>query len=277
MDGRLQKVKVKTTLMVTEVIPMMDSHPLTFFRHLYDCYLVPVPSLSHSHWLQLRSKGTQSPEPLIIRTKGSARPTATMPWLSFVADGDEVNVHYHGESTMMAPHDRPSSPACSPSASPSLSSHSAQLTAPSTAPSHTEVGRESQRSNDVTVTLAALPPSLPRVGSDPPTSSVEHLTDNPSVPAATPLPPSQITGSKGDKLSHYEGWTKTVLRKAMRGYEGRLGAINMCPEEATQSSWAQEEWRIQFESDEQPIKLSDEMLKLVFHTFLFKYFCWRFF
>ncbi|PBK94483.1 hypothetical protein ARMGADRAFT_1029562 [Armillaria gallica] len=140
---------------------------------------------------------------------------------------------------------------------------SAQLTAPPTAPSHTEVGRESQRSNNATATLAAPPPSLPRVGSDPPTSSVEYLTDNPSVPAATPLPPSQITGSKGDKLSHYEGRTKTLLRKAMRGYEGRLGAINMCPEEATQSSWAQEEWRIQFESDEQPIKLSDKMLKLI--------------
>ncbi len=125
----------------------------------------------------------------------------------------------------------------------------------------------------MTVTLVAPPPSLPCVGSDPPTSSVEHLTDNRSVPAATTLPPSQITGSKGDKLSHYEGQMKTVLHKAMHGYEGSLGAINMCPEEATQSSWAQEEWCIQFESDEQPIKLSDEMLKLVFHTFLFKYFC----
>ncbi|PBK90601.1 hypothetical protein ARMGADRAFT_1111965 [Armillaria gallica] len=140
---------------------------------------------------------------------------------------------------------------------------SAQLMAPPTAPSHTEVGRESQCSNDVTVTLVALPPSLPRVGSDPPMSSVEHLTDNPSVPAAMPLPSSQITGSKGDKLSHYEGWTKTLLHKAMHGYEGHLGAINMCPEEAMQSSWAQEEWRIQFESNEQPIKLSDEMLKLI--------------
>ncbi|KAK0439823.1 hypothetical protein EV421DRAFT_1963923 [Armillaria borealis] len=219
-------------------------------------------SSSHFFPTSLHSKGTQSPEPLIIRTKGAARPTATIPRLSFVSDGDEVNVRYHGESTMMAPYDRRSSPAHSPSASPSLSSHSARPTAPPIAPSHTQVGRESQHSDDTTATLAAVAPSPP-VGSDPPTSSVAHPTDNPSVPAATPLPPSQITGSKGDKLSHYKGRTKTVLRKAIRGYEGRLGAINMCPEEDMQSSWAQEEWRIRFESDEQLIKLSDEMLKLI--------------
>lgn len=175
----------------------------------------------------LRSKGTQSPEPLVIRTKGTARPMVTIPRLSFVPDGDEVSVRYHGESTMVAQaYDRHSSPACASSAS---------------------------------LSAARSPP----VSLDPPTSSMAHPMDNSSVPAATPLPPSQIAGSKGDKLSHYEGRTKTALRKAMRGYEGCLGAINMCPEEDTQSRWAQEEWRIRFESDEQPIKLSDEMLKLI--------------
>ncbi|KAK0458646.1 uncharacterized protein EV420DRAFT_369091 [Desarmillaria tabescens] len=161
---------------------------------------------------------------------------------------------------MMTSHDHHSSPPRLPSASPSSSSHSALLTTPP----HTQVtGGESQHSDDVTATPAAPPPSLPPVGSDPLTSSTTPLTNNPSAPAATPLPPSQITGSKGDKLSHYEGWTKTALRKAMRGYEGRLGAISMCPDEDMQSSWAQEEWRIRFDSDEQPIKLSDEMLKLI--------------
>ncbi|KAK0226866.1 hypothetical protein EDD85DRAFT_958660 [Armillaria nabsnona] len=139
-----------------------------------------------------------------------------------------------------------------------------RLSAPLTAPPCAQVtSTESQRSDNVTATPAALLPPSPPVSSDPPTSSTTPPMDNLSVPAATPLTPSQITGSKGDKLSHYEGRTKTALRKAMRGYEGRLGAINMCPDEDTQSSWAQEEWRIQFESDEQPIKLSDEMLKLI--------------
>ncbi|KAK0184294.1 hypothetical protein F5146DRAFT_1006564 [Armillaria mellea] len=70
-----------------------------------------------------------------------------------------------------------------------------------------------------------------------------------------------------DELKDLLDWWNEIfpdaLHKAMHGYEGHLGAINMCPEEDTQSCWAQEEWCIQFESDEQPIKLSDEMLKLI--------------
>ncbi len=184
-------------------------------------------------------------------------------------DGDEVNIRYHVESTMITPRDHRSSPPHSPSAPPSASSHSAPLTAP---PCAQVTSTESQHGDNVTATLVALLPPSPPVSSDPLTGLTTPPMDNPSVPAAMPLTPSQIAGSKGDKLSHYEGRTKTALCKAMRGYEGHLGAINMCPDEDTQSSWAQEEWHIRFESNEQPIKLSDKMLKLVIQTFLFRYF-----
>ncbi|KAK0479016.1 hypothetical protein EDD18DRAFT_1442837 [Armillaria luteobubalina] len=210
---------------------------------------------SHIFPTSLHLKGTQSPEPQRIHTKGAARPTMTIPRLSFVPHGDEVNICYHGESTMMTPRNdhraSPSSPW--PSASvPSLScSRTPLMDLPSIHP-HTLVGG-SQLSNN---TSPAVPPLLPPI----------HL-DAPSVPIAVPittsLPPSQNPRTRGDKLSHYEGRTKTVLRKTLLRYEGCLGAINMCPNEDTQLSWAQEEWRIQFETDEQPIQLNEEMLKLV--------------
>lgn len=210
---------------------------------------------SHIFPTSLRSKGTRSPEPQRIHTKGAARPTMTIPRLSFVPHGDEVNIRYHGESTMMTSHNdhraSPSSPR--PSASvPSLShSRTPLMDLPSVHP-HTPVGG-SQLGNN---TSPAVPPLLPPI----------HL-DAPSVPIAVPittsLPPSQNPRTRGDKLSHYEGRTKTALRKTLRRYEGCLGAINMCPDEDMQSSWAQEEWCIQFETDEQPIQLNEEMLKLI--------------
>ncbi|KAK0501289.1 hypothetical protein EDD18DRAFT_1142110 [Armillaria luteobubalina] len=179
----------------------------------------------------------------------------TIPQLSFVPHGDEVNIRYHGKSTMMTSHNDHWASLSSPwpSASvPSLSrSRTPLMDLPSVHP-HTPVGG-SQLGNN---TSPAVPPLLPPI----------HL-DAPSVPIAVPittsLPPSQNPGTRGDKLSHYEGRTKTALRKTLHRYEGCLGAINMCPDEDMQSSWAQEEWCIQFETDEQLIQLNKEMLKLI--------------
>ncbi|KAK0460761.1 hypothetical protein IW261DRAFT_1577540 [Armillaria novae-zelandiae] len=200
---------------------------------------------SHIFPTSLRSNGTRSPEPQRIHMKDAPRPTMTIPRLSFVPHGDEASLSFPHSST----------------ASHSLSPGNTLLMAHPSVWPHTPVG-QSQLSNNATP--AALPPSsslsLPPIHLDTP---VRALSEPIAVPISMSLPPSQNPGTRGDKLSHYEGRTKTVLHKTLCRYEGCLGAINMCPDEDTQSSWAQEEWHIQFESDEQVIWLNEEMLKLI--------------
>ncbi|KAJ3766515.1 hypothetical protein FB446DRAFT_794028 [Lentinula raphanica] len=75
-------------------------------------------------------------------------------------------------------------------------------------------------------------------------------------------------GQQGDRLSHYAGKSKLLIRKALKKYEGVVMAFDMQPtaDANTREEWANLIWSelmSEIDEGELPFKLSDEVIKLM--------------